>query len=82
MAGKDVGSAAVFSRQLGERTLTFVVNPDGAFQDEETSSTWDMLGRAIAGELADQQLTRILAFDHFWFAWSAFYPETSLYSFP
>ncbi|MDQ3249016.1 MAG: DUF3179 domain-containing protein [Chloroflexota bacterium] len=81
-AGRDVGSAAVFNRQLGGRVLTFAVNPDGTFQDRETSSTWDILGRAIAGELIGQQLTRVLAFDHFWFAWYAFFPETTLYGLP
>jgi hypothetical protein len=78
-AGRDVGSAAAFSRQLGDRLLTFEAVEDGTFRDEETGSTWTILGQAIGGELAGQQLERLLAFDHFWFAWSAFYPETSLF---
>jgi hypothetical protein len=78
-SGRDVGSAAAFSRRLGERTLTFQSLPDGAFQDRETGSTWNILGQATAGELAGQQLDRLLAFDHFWFAWSVFYPDTTVY---
>ena len=77
--GRDVGSVAVFRRKLDEQTLTFSANADGSFMDAETGSTWNILGEATAGELAGSQLTRVLAFDHFWFAWAAFHPETGLY---
>jgi Protein of unknown function (DUF3179) len=77
--GKDVGSAAVYSRRLGEQVLTFTAQGDGMFQDQETGSTWNLLGKATAGKLVGEQLTGVLAFDHFWFAWSAFYPETGLH---
>ena len=80
--GRDIGSVAVFDRRLGERTLTFAATGDGRYTDVETSSVWDILGRAISGELAGAQLTPILAFDHFWFAWAAFHPDTELYSTP
>ena len=78
-AGRDVGSAAAFSRQLGDRLLTFQALEDGTFRDEATGSTWTILGQATAGELAGQQLERLVAFDHFWFAWYAFYPDTAIY---
>ena len=45
----------------------------------ETGSSWNLLGEAIDGELSGKRLTQILAFDHFWFAWSAFFPETGLH---
>ena len=77
--GRDVGSVAVFRRKLDEQTLTFSANADGSFMDAETGSTWNILGEATAGELKGSQLERVLSFDHFWFAWSAFYPETGLY---
>jgi hypothetical protein len=77
--GRDVGSIAVFDRELDGRTFTFNANTDGTFTDTETGSTWNILGEAIAGELKGQQLKRVLSFDHFWFAWSAFYPETRIY---
>jgi hypothetical protein len=79
--GRDVGSVAVFDRRIdGDRTLTFVADGDGVYTDEETGSVWNILGEAVAGELAGQRLTQILAFDHFWFAWAAFHPETELYN--
>ena len=77
--GRDVGSVAVFRRKLDEQTLTFSANADGSFMDAETGSTWNILGEATAGELKGSQLERVLSFDHFWFAWAAFHPETGLY---
>jgi hypothetical protein len=80
--GRDVGSVAVFDRRIDGRTLTFVANGDGTYTDQETSSTWNILGQAVAGELQGQQLIQQLAFDHFWFAWAAFHPQSALYSAP
>lgn len=80
--GRDIGSVAVFDRRVGNRTLTFAPVAAGVYTDQETGSTWNILGRAVAGSLAGTQLTQILAFDHFWFAWSAFHPDTELYHTP
>jgi hypothetical protein len=80
--GRDVGSVAVFDRRIAGRALTFVANGDGTYRDEETGSVWNILGEAIAGELQGKQLTRQLAFDHFWFAWAAFHPQTAVYPTP
>ena len=78
--GRDIGTVAVYDRQVGDQLLTFSPNEDGTFSDAETGSTWDILGEAVAGPLAGEKLTPILHFDHFWFAWAAFFPETELYS--
>lgn len=80
--GRDVGSVAVFDRRIAGRTLTFVANGDGTYRDQETGSVWNILGAAIGGELQGEQLTRQLAFDHFWFAWAAFHPQTAVYATP
>ena len=66
-------------RQVGDQLLTFSPNEDGTFSDAETGSTWDILGEAVDGPLAGETLTPILHFDHFWFAWAAFFPATELY---
>lgn len=76
--GRDVGSAAVFSPELDGRRLTFR-SADGNIIDEETGSTWNLLGQAVAGELAGQQLTPLVGVNHFWFSWAAFKPETRIY---
>jgi hypothetical protein len=77
--GRDVGSVAVFDRRVGERRLTFAATGEGTFTDAETGSVWNILGQATEGELSGTQLSQILAFDHFWFAWAAFHPETELW---
>jgi len=77
--GRDIGSVAVFDRRVDGRTLTFVANGNGTYTDQETGSTWNILGEAITGELKGKRLIQQLAFDHFWFAWAAFHPQTLLY---
>jgi hypothetical protein len=77
-AGRDVGSAAVYSRELDGETLTFR-SEDGAIVDEETGSEWNVLGEAVAGELEGEELEPVTSIDHFWFSWAAFRPETRVY---
>ena len=50
-SGDDVGAVDVFSRELNGETLSFSFE-DGKIVDEQTGSQWDVLGRAISGELA------------------------------
>jgi hypothetical protein len=76
-SGRDVGSVGVFSPIVDGRTLTFSTAGD-SFVDDETGSTWNITGRATAGELAGQQLDRIPHLDTFWFAWSTYAPGTDL----
>lgn len=80
--GREVGSVVVFDRRLDGRTLTFTGRGDGTFSDAETGSVWNILGVAVEGELSGKRLRQVLAFDHFWFAWAAFHPQTELYSTP
>jgi hypothetical protein len=77
-AGKDVGATGVFLREVEGQVLTFSANGDGTFTDQETGSTWDILGLATAGSLAGTQLKAIPHHDTFWFAWAAFVPDTEL----
>lgn len=74
--GRDVGSSNVFHRVLDGRILTFDSDRNGAFNDRETGSTWDIMGRAVAGRLAGKRLEPIVHGNHFWFAWGVFRPET------
>ncbi|NNE72275.1 MAG: DUF3179 domain-containing protein [Acidimicrobiales bacterium] len=77
--GRDVGATGVFSPVLDGRTLSFARTADG-FVDAETGSTWNILGRATDGELAGSALSRVPHVDSFWFAWTAFQPDTRLVS--
>ena len=77
---RDIGTAGMYEATLEGELLTFVANDDGTFSDEQTASTWNGFGEAVAGELEGSQLNWINAFPHFWFAWAAFNPETEVYS--
>jgi hypothetical protein len=77
VSGRDVGSIGVFDRRVGTSTLTFAADGD-RIVDLETGNEWDMTGSAIAGPDAGRRLTPIPHLDTFWFAWSTYYPDTSL----
>lgn len=79
--GRDVGAAAAFSRELDGRLLDFAYT-NGAITDVQTGSTWNHLGRALAGPLKDRQLTELTAVNHFWFSWAAFHPATRVRGIP
>ena len=72
-----VGSAAVYDPEVDGGKLRFLLE-DGVLKDEATGSEWNMLGQAIGGSLSGRQLTPIVHGNHFWFAWAAFNPETTV----
>ncbi len=76
--GRDVGAANAFSRLLDGRELTFRF-ADGEIQDDQTGSTWNVLGEASSGALAGTRLEPLVSINHFWFSWAAFKPETRIY---
>ncbi|MCI0551141.1 MAG: DUF3179 domain-containing protein [Anaerolineae bacterium] len=76
--GRDVGTAAAFSRQLDGQTLSFTFI-EGKILDDQTKSEWNILGQGMAGELKGKQLTPLISINHFWFSWAAFKPETRIY---
>ena len=81
-APADVGATGVFVPVANGQQLTFRLEgsiEDGVFVDNETGSTWDILGNAIDGPLAGAKLERVVSQDHFWFAWAAFKPDTLIY---
>jgi hypothetical protein len=55
-------------------------DPGELFTDLETQSTWNVLGKAIAGPLAGRHLQPVLHGDHFAFAWLAFKPKSQIYA--
>ena len=77
--GRDVGAVGVFAPDVEGRSLTFTWSGE-AFTDEETGSTWNLLGQAVEGELAGAQLKPVVHDNTLWFAWAAFKPETRVYS--
>ena len=74
----DIGATGVFDPNLEGQKLTFLLE-DGKIVDEQTGTTWSVLGQAIDGPLAGKSLTPIVHGDHFWFAWAAFKPDTIIF---
>jgi Protein of unknown function (DUF3179) len=80
-ASRQVGATAAFSRRVGGRALTFHAR-GGQVTDQQTGSTWDQFGRAVAGPLTGTRLTPATAMDSFWFDWAAFHPDTAIWAGP
>jgi hypothetical protein len=78
-AGRDIGQTASYSRVVDGRELTFEAIGDGQYRDQETATTWDLAGRALDGPLLGKQLEGIPHGNHFWFAWTAFRPESAIW---
>jgi hypothetical protein len=76
---REDGSTGVFRRELAGRLLTFS-RKDETFVDDQTSSIWDITGRAIQGELKGKKLSQVVHGDYFAFAWLVFKPETKIYN--
>ena len=83
--GRDVGATGVFDPSVDGQVLTFTRVPDaassdgpGGFTDDQTGTTWSILGRALDGPLAGTQLQPIEHIDTFWFAAAAYDPTIEL----
>ena len=77
--GRDVGAAGVFDPVVEERELSFRAEGEG-FADEQTGSTWNLLGKATSGPLKGVSLKPIPHHGgEFWFSWVAYRPDTVVY---
>ena len=74
----DIGATGVFDPNLEGQKLTFRIE-EGEIVDEQTGTTWSVLGQAIDGPLAGKSLIPVVHGDHFWFAWAAFKPDTIIF---
>jgi hypothetical protein len=78
-AAKEIGSTGVYDPNLDGQKLTF--RQDGSsIVDDQTGSSWTVLGEAVDGPLAGKSLSPIVHANHFWFAWSVFFPNSDLRS--
>ncbi|MDE0368794.1 MAG: DUF3179 domain-containing protein [bacterium] len=76
--GRAIGTGIAYLRQVDGRPLTFFKEGE-VFRDQETSSTWTLLGEAVSGPLAGSRLEIAIHRNEFWFAWGAFFPEGDVY---
>ncbi len=72
-----VGSALVFQSIVDQHKLTFKLDGKQVV-DEQTKSSWSLLGQALDGPLEGSRLEPVVHANHFWFAWAAFYPDTEI----
>lgn len=76
-------TAAAFSRNLDEKTLTFEARKgaDGTvtYYDKETGTRWSIEGKGEEGPLAGKSLKWQDAHLSQWYGWYAYYPETTIY---
>ena len=49
------------------------------FTDLETGSVWNLTGEAVSGDLAGSRLEPVPGYSAYWFAWSSFWPNTSVW---
>jgi len=79
---RDIGATGVFRPVVDGRRLTFVREggEDAPIRDKETGSTWSILGISIDGELEGSALDPVVHANHFWFAWAAFAPQTTIWT--
>ena len=73
--GEAIGSGIAYDRRVGDQTLTFAVAESGLFTDDQTGSTWTLLGVAIDGPFEGERLSTLTHRNEFWFAWAAFFPD-------
>lgn len=74
-SSQAVGTAIALDPTVEGQELTFSAADDG-FTDDQTGTTWTVLGVATDGELAGNTLSSITHRNEFWFAWAGFFGET------
>ncbi len=73
-----IGTGIVYNPVVDGERLTFVASGDTEFVDNETGTTWSILGKATIGELAGEELELLPHRNEFWFAWQAFFPDAEV----
>jgi hypothetical protein len=75
---RDVGSATAYDPRVDGRLLRFDSAGRGVFVDAQTSSRWDLTGRAVDGPLKGRRLRPLHHDQQFWFAVAAFLPDVRI----
>jgi hypothetical protein len=74
-------TTTAFSTRLNGKTLKFTAANSEATEltDVETHSRWDPYGHCVSGRLAGSNLQSLILEPEYWFAWSEFHPDTTIY---
>jgi hypothetical protein len=76
--GSEIGATGAFRPVAADGTALTFTAVEGGFRDDQTGSTWNVLGEAVEGPLAGERLDGVEHVDTFWFAWSSYQPETAV----
>ena len=83
-SSRDIGQ--IFVRSIRGRILQFEAADEDndvagmVARDHETSTVWDISGRALSGPLKGAELDSPPHYNRlFWFSWAIFYPNTRIY---
>lgn len=77
---RETGMAALFSPVVDGQVLTFR-HEDDTITDEQTGSTWNIYGEAVAGPLMGAELAYMDCSPRLWFAWAETHPDTIVYGY-
>ena len=77
---RKIAEVTVWNRNSNayETPLSFRIE-NGLIRDDQTGSSWNVLGKAVDGPLVDTQLQPVDSGVHFAFAWLAFNPDSEIY---
>jgi hypothetical protein len=78
----DSDTTTAFTARAGSRELHFkpATNTSGTeMADRETQSHWTPYGECVEGRLKGSKLKPLILEPEYWFAWSEFHPETSIF---
>jgi hypothetical protein len=77
--GSDTTTA--FLARWNGKALTFSATNAGATEltDAQTHSLWDAYGQCVSGKLKGSHLDPLILEPEYWFAWSEFHPDTTIY---
>jgi len=77
----ESGAAGAYRGTLGGRVLKFapVRKAEGVARDSATGSQWRVDGRAATGALRGEQLDSVKFHKSAWYAWAAYFPNTSIF---
>ncbi|MBL1215701.1 MAG: DUF3179 domain-containing protein [Ignavibacteriae bacterium] len=81
IGNSDKNFAAAFYRNVSDgKQLVFtpLQNMLPIVMEDNEGNKWDFFGRAVEGSRTGEELDSPKAFIAYWFAWAAFYPNTSI----
>jgi len=82
VGSKDDKYAVAFERTVADGTVlefTAEFNQMPIIMSDSEGSLWDINGKAVSGPRADEQLLTPFSYISYWYAWAAFFPETTIY---